>query len=289
MALTDSFPGPSGLTDSVEAGKDLAALVAHSGGVPKAGVTWQAAASLLVARSDLRVDVGAFKAVLVRDGAVRLLANDATAQSPDITVPTTNSRIDVLYVKVGEVSAGDAVDGPFFGIVQGTAAASPSKPTLNIAGALELGTITIPSTATATNSSGVVIATTVPTTAAVGVVSQTTGAFSFGSLYKAHTSWAPPVLEKIGNRVHFHGTITNVGSISFLASTPYSLGTIPVDFRPKAGGQVIGAAASSSPAATSAGWVAVYTGGNVELSLTNGFSAAANVWLLGFDLWWDVA
>lgn len=168
MALTDSFPGPSGLTDSIEAGKDLAALLMHENGTPKAGMTWKSASNLLVARSDLRVDIIAFKAALVRDGAARLLANDATAQSPEFTVPTANSRIDVVYVKVGETTQGDSSDGPFFGILQGAPAAIPSKPALNIAGAVEVGTALIPSTATGTASAGVILTTTAPLTGAAG-------------------------------------------------------------------------------------------------------------------------
>lgn len=169
MALTDTFPGPSGLTDSIEAGKDIAALLRHeSDGTPRAGVTWKPSGNLVTARADLRVDVAAFKGALVRNGAARLLANDAVAQSPDFTVPTANSRIDVLYVKVGEVSAGDATDGPFFGILEGTASATPVTPTLNIDGALSLATVRIPSTATATNSAGVTITQTAPRTSGVG-------------------------------------------------------------------------------------------------------------------------
>ncbi|MET0887241.1 MAG: hypothetical protein ABWX92_12390 [Mycetocola sp.] len=176
MALTDSFPGPSGLTDSIEAGKDIAALLKHnSDGTPKAGLTYKPATNLVTARGDLRVDIGAFKAVLVRAGAVRLLANDADAQSPDFTVPTANSRIDVLYVKVGEISQSDAADGPFFGILEGVAAAIPSKPVLAIDGALELAAITIPSTATATNSVGVAIAQTAATTGAFTASGDDTG------------------------------------------------------------------------------------------------------------------
>lgn len=171
MALTDSFPGPSGLTDSIEAGKDIAALLRHNtDGSPRAGLTWKPAGNLVTARSDLRVNIAAFKAALVRAGAARLLANDDVAQSPDFTVPSANSRIDVLYVKVGEAALVEAeTDGPFFGILEGAPAAIPSKPVLTIDGALELATIQIPSTATATNSPGVVITQSAPTTGASGV------------------------------------------------------------------------------------------------------------------------
>lgn len=170
MALTDSFPGPSGLTDSIEAGKDIAALLRHNvDGTPRAGLTWKPAGNLVTSRSDLRVNIAPFKAALVRANAARLIANDASDQSPDLTVPAANSRIDVLYVKVGEMSQGDAADGPFFGILVGTPGAIPAKPVLAIDGALELASILIPSTATATNSAGVTITQSAPTTGPVGI------------------------------------------------------------------------------------------------------------------------
>lgn len=177
MALTDSFPGPSGLTDSIEAGKDLAGLVAHDAdGSPRAGLLVGSATALVTGRSDLRVNIGPFKAALVRNGAVRLIANDGVDQSPTFTIPTANSRIDVLYVKVNEVSQGDASDGPVFGILQGTAATIPQRPTLNIDGAVELATVRLSSADTGT--AGATIQQTAPFTAANGgAVFQRDGGF----------------------------------------------------------------------------------------------------------------
>lgn len=161
MALTDTFPGPNGLTDSIEAGKDLAGLVAHNvDGSPRAGILAKGPGDLVTGRTDLRVDIAPFKAALVRDGAVRLIANDSAAQSPAFTLPPANSRIDVLYVKVNEVLQGDASDGPVFGVLQGTAAPVPTRPTLNIDGALELATVRV--SAGITNTAAVPIVQTAP-------------------------------------------------------------------------------------------------------------------------------
>lgn len=228
MALTDSFPGPNGLTDSIEAGRDIAGLIQHVGGNPKAGIFPGAAAQLVTARSDLRVNIAPFKAALVRNGAVRLTGNDAAAQSPDFTVPTANSRIDVLYVKVGEVDQGDSVDGPFFGILQGTAAAIPAKPVLNIDGALELATVLIPSSATGTASAGVVITQTAPVTTANAVTPDTgwVELSTFGTNWVA-TPGHPPRVRKIGTRVEIFGAVTWA-----LGADLAHILTIPAAFRP---------------------------------------------------------
>jgi hypothetical protein len=76
----------------------------------------------------------------------------------------------VLYFKQNESASpyGDADNLPKFGVVTGTAAPVPTKPALTVAGAVELATITIPSTATTTLSAGVVITQTSQYTATTG-------------------------------------------------------------------------------------------------------------------------
>jgi hypothetical protein len=101
------------------------------------------------------------------------MANDGVAQLPALAAaPASNSRIDVLYFKQNENGYNGLADGlitPTFGVITGVAAASPVKPSIaGIAGAVELATITIPSTATATNSSGVVITNTFQYTTCTG-------------------------------------------------------------------------------------------------------------------------
>lgn len=174
MALTDSFPGVSGAVDSTELRKNLAGLIVRdTAGVPRAGIFPRHTNALVTARSDMALDVSAFEGVSVRGGGPLLMANDGVAQSPALaTAPASNSRIDVLYFKQNENGYGGFADGvntPVFGVATGVAAASPTKPSIaGIAGAVELATITIPSTATATNSSGVVITNTFQYTAAAG-------------------------------------------------------------------------------------------------------------------------
>lgn len=173
MALIDGFPGASGTVDSTELRKNLAGLIVRdTAGVPRSGVFPRHTNALVTSRTDMALNVAAFEGVSVRGGGPLFIANDGVTQSPALaTAPASNSRIDVLYFKQNESVApyADANNLPIFGVVTGTAAASPTKPSIaGIGGATELATITIPSTATATNSSGVVITNTFQYTAASG-------------------------------------------------------------------------------------------------------------------------
>lgn len=178
MTSLDSFPGPSGITDDFEAGKDLAGLIVRSAaGVPRAGVFGPA--SLIVARSDFKVDVLTFASALVRTAAggsaVRFSGNDGTVTVPaaPLSAPASNQKYAIVYQKQNETARADANNTSVIDVVQGAANASAATALANArallpAGALEIGTILIPSTATATDSPGVVITTTAPITAAAG-------------------------------------------------------------------------------------------------------------------------
>jgi hypothetical protein len=175
MPLIDGFPAVShpdpAAVNQFELGKDLNGLIArNSAGVPRTGVLYRNNTALITARADMGVDIAAFEGVSLRSDGVILNAHYG-ASAPALTLdaaPVANSRIDVIYYVQEIIAAGDASDGPEFGFVKGTAAASPVKPTLSIDGAVELGTVQIPSTATATNSAGVVITTTAQFTANTG-------------------------------------------------------------------------------------------------------------------------
>jgi hypothetical protein len=171
MPLIDGFPSASGAADQFEIRKDLAALVVRdSNGNPRAGVLYTNGASLLAATATMNVSIAPFPGVSVRSGGPIFNAHEGTDLLLLDTAPASNSRIDVIYYKQTEMASpsSDATNGPVFGFVKGTAAAIPTKPALTVPGAVELGTVTIPSTATALNSSGVVIATTAPYTTGVG-------------------------------------------------------------------------------------------------------------------------
>ncbi|MDJ0323163.1 hypothetical protein QMG61_05220 [Cryobacterium sp. PH31-AA6] len=174
MTIQDAFPGASGTVDTVKLRKDFAGLVVRdSAGVPRGGIFPRHANSLLTARADLYVDVAAFEGASVRGGGPLFQANDGVVQAGPFPAPTANSRIDVVYFKQNENAFGflDADANPIIGILAGTAAASPVKPSLaGIPGAEEIGTVLMLAGKTATNQAGVVITGTHRFTAASGGV-----------------------------------------------------------------------------------------------------------------------
>lgn len=161
MALQDSFPGVSGKADSTELRKDLAGLIVRdSNGVPRGGIFPRHANALISARSDMKLNVAAFEGVSVRGGGPLFMANDGVALTPLIPIPLANSQTSVVYFKQNESGSPylDSDDLPVIGIISGAASATPVKPSIaGIAGAEELGTVTVPFDATATNSAGVVV------------------------------------------------------------------------------------------------------------------------------------
>jgi hypothetical protein len=74
--------------------------------------------------------------------------------------PGSNSRIDVVWAKMQDNTAGvptpDGVVGEQYGVTAGTAAASPTKPAIPL-GAVEIATVQIASGTTSTNGAGATI------------------------------------------------------------------------------------------------------------------------------------
>lgn len=170
MTLTRSLPTQhaSGLPLIDERRLTMGRWARSALGVPRVGVIPTHTNPLVTARASMGYDVAAFHALTSRTSAgAEEIANDATTIVTTTTAPGANSRIDVIWVRSQFVILGDANNDVVFGVTQGTAAVSPTKPSIP-AGALELATATIPSTATTTQSSGVVITQTYLYTAPVG-------------------------------------------------------------------------------------------------------------------------
>jgi hypothetical protein len=98
-------------------------------------------------------------------------ATEAPVRVPIDAAPASGSRIDVVWVKQADASAGvlnpDATTEWLVSKTTGTAGTSPTKPAIPV-GALELGTVTVAAGATATNGAGVTITNTVRQTVARG-------------------------------------------------------------------------------------------------------------------------
>ncbi|MFJ4166284.1 hypothetical protein ACIPY5_12070 [Microbacterium sp. NPDC089698] len=162
------FPGfPGGGFDFgyAEAGAALAGLVVRDGsGLPRSGII-PSTANVITGRSDWNVDVAPF--VVVRGDGPRVLLGgvDSSLQVAIAVPPASNSRIDLVYALARNVDAGDLAGCVH--VVTGVPGPIPVKPSLPVGG-VELGTVTVPATATGTSSS--TIANTFKYTAAAGGV-----------------------------------------------------------------------------------------------------------------------
>lgn len=172
MAMRKGLPAKKANTDTRDTRHDFSGLiVCNADGTPRGGVLSPVGVNLVTATGTMNVSVGRFQGAAVRDSGVVLLANDGPANVLLDAAPAANSRLDVVWAKQNdsstEVNVPDANDLPVFGVSKGTAGAIPVKPSIPD-GALELATVEVPSTATATNSVGVVITQSAQFTAAAG-------------------------------------------------------------------------------------------------------------------------
>ncbi|MBC8726069.1 hypothetical protein F6X37_32395 [Paraburkholderia sp. 31.1] len=168
MTLTRTFPTDRAAGLPLADTRLLVAAMVESDttGKPRAGVLPSHYNPLVTGTTGMAYQVAAFSAVTTRAGmGAELVANDGAATVATTAAPGANSRIDVIWVRSLFTTTGDAGTDPVFGVTQGTAAASPSKPSIP-SGALELATAVILSTTTQTSTA--VITQTHPYTAMEG-------------------------------------------------------------------------------------------------------------------------
>jgi hypothetical protein len=138
----------------------------------RTGVLWDGNPTIVSGTANMSYNVRAFTAVSSRGataGAVEL-SNDAVYNAITTAAPGSNSRYDVVYIWQREYSIDGTDSNPVIGVVQGTAAASPTVPSLAaFPGAIALAQILVPAGVTATNS-GTTITQTAPFTASAGGV-----------------------------------------------------------------------------------------------------------------------
>lgn len=183
--------------------------------------------------------------------------------------PSANSRYSVVYVRHTDTESGDSSSAPMFGVVSGTASASPVVPAVP-AGALAIATVLVPAGVAATNASGVTISNIVPCTSIYGapiryrsvtemnadsanVIEGTQGYIKGGDLYwmrggswvavsNADTGWislpVPATMNSNAAYRRFNGVVYLRGNIS-LKSGQFANGytdvtTLPAGFRPSA-------------------------------------------------------
>lgn len=171
MALQNGFPGHTALASFADLRRDLEGTVVRSAaGVLRAGVFPDTLGPLVTGRTDMKVNIADFRAVQNRGGAI-FLANVGVDSSVTLdAAPASNKRIDLVYVYQQSVTLGDAASTPVFGVVKGTASATPTVPPLpaGVSTAIPLATVEIPAGATTTLSAGVVFTQVYPYTAMAG-------------------------------------------------------------------------------------------------------------------------
>ena len=117
------------------------------------GVFYGAGAPLAVSgTSGMNYSIAAGTAVINRSTSLGpyLLTNDAATQVTTTAAPGSNSRIDVIWIRQQDAEQGDASSAAEIGVTQGTAAASPTIPTLPV-GAFALATAVVPAGTTRTD------------------------------------------------------------------------------------------------------------------------------------------
>lgn len=146
-------------------------LTKTSGNAIRPGLFWGGNANIIVGKANMSYDVIAFTGALSRGASsgTTLGANDGTLNVTTTAAPGSNSRIDIIYWWQREYSLDGTDSNPVIGVVQGTAAASPTAPSLAaFPGALEIGRATVGAGITATTSA--TITQTAPFTAVDGGV-----------------------------------------------------------------------------------------------------------------------
>lgn len=160
MTLRNSIFAVSGGASFMDARRDMSGLFVcdKTTMLPIAGILDRSQDNLVTGNSSsMSVTVHPFNAVLNRYGAL-LIQNDGDVKVPISAAPSTNSRIDVVYVKQHETRApmSDDSNSPVFGVAKGVAAATPVAPGVP-AGGLALAQVLIPAGVSNTAASGVVI------------------------------------------------------------------------------------------------------------------------------------
>lgn len=151
----------SGLIEKVGAGSNLI----------RPGLFYDGVTNIVLGKANMSYDVVPFTAALTRGAAAGtvLSGNPGVENVVTTAAPGSNSRIDVVYIWQREASLDGLNSDPVIGVVQGTAAVSPTVPSLAaFPGALELARITVAAGATATNGAGVTITQTAPFTTVDG-------------------------------------------------------------------------------------------------------------------------
>lgn len=169
MTVQPGWPAVSGAATFQHIRRSLAGQVVKSAaGVLRKGLLPVATTSLVTGTATMNVAVGAFVAVLDRNGAV-FVPNDGSVNVLLSSAPASGSRWSIVYVKQRESEApfSDGADGPVLDKVESTTSEALARAALP-AGALELAVVKVDAGSANTNAVGVTITQTAPFTAMEG-------------------------------------------------------------------------------------------------------------------------
>lgn len=177
--MADALGTPGGVVSDEDHRLAQAGLIAPqtSSLAVRTGVMWGPGSTALVtgtsATGTMTYAIAAHHAVTTRstaDGVYLGPTLEAATTVPTTAAPGSNSRIDVIWERQTDAASTVSPDGataPEYGVTQGTAAVSPTKPSIPV-GAVELATATVAAGATSTNGAGVTITNTARQTVARG-------------------------------------------------------------------------------------------------------------------------
>ena len=166
MTVTKGFIHAAATTALDTRKADEGKLVTNAAGTPRLGALTDNPSIVTSDASTAPMRVAVAKCTFATQRAagdgVAFWTNDGSV-FVTITKPGSNSWYVVVWVKHNDSAAGDGTSLPEIGTTTGTAAASPTVPSIP-AGALALANVLVPSTATSTQSAGVVITNVYPMT-----------------------------------------------------------------------------------------------------------------------------
>jgi hypothetical protein len=139
--------------------------------VIRPGLFYSGATTIVSGTAGMSYSVAAYQLVTQRSAGAGVVfgGNDGTLSVATTAAPGSNSRIDVVYHWHREFALDGVNSNPVLGVVQGTAAAIPTVPSLaSFPGAIELARVTVNAAATATNGAGVTITQVAPFTTVDG-------------------------------------------------------------------------------------------------------------------------
>lgn len=149
-------------TTPIEARLALAGMVAENApGSPRNGLLFESSANVVTGATDMSYNVAGCNPVVNRaaNEGVYLMSFTGTTNIVTGAAPSTgNARWDLVYVKQNDPDKGDPDNQAVLGVVQGTAAPTPVKPTASVpAGGYVLAESYVPSGVSSTSAAGVVI------------------------------------------------------------------------------------------------------------------------------------